>query len=125
MVEERWMEAVGESVLLETIGIERLYGLADYPEIGWWMVDSVIATLKDLRPAFGGRIPRWEAQKLTTNALATPTEPAWNLNLLLFGDGIHHAIVDISNLSYELHISAPERIPIIAHGQVQGYTTHP
>ena len=108
------MEAVAQSVLREAIGIERLSGLADYPEIGWWMVDSVIATLKDIRSMFGGRIPCWEAQKLTIDDSATPTEPAWTLNLLLFGVGIHHAIVDISDLSYQLHISKPERVPIIA-----------
>jgi hypothetical protein len=124
------MEAVAQSVLREAIGIERLSGLADYPEIGWWMVDSVIATLKAIRSTFGGRIPRWEAVNLDIDVeadLDDPTAPAWKLLLQLFGKGVGRSTVEITDQEYRLNLVAFPKTPVHSWGSAfpVGYTTCP
>ena len=123
------MEAVGESVLREAIGIERLYGLIEYPDIGWLIVDSVIATLKDLRPKFGGKIPSWEAFDLaieTDHAYWDAGDPAWVLKLQLLRVA-RPATVEISNHDYKLVIPPVELVPVASWGddRIQGYTIRP
>jgi hypothetical protein len=126
---DQWMDTVADSVLREAIGIERLYGLIEYPEIGWLMVDSVIATLKDLRPKLGGVVHAWEALDLSMNADPARLDegsPMWVLKLELLRFA-RPAIVEISDQGYELTIPPVERVPITSWGsqQIHGYTTHP
>ena len=117
------MGAVGESVLREAIGIERLYGLMDYPEIGWWMVDSVIATLKEIRSTFGGRIPMWEAVNLDIDQEGA--EPAWTLLLQLVGEGVGRSTVEVTDQEYRLRLHPLPKIPVHTWRSAVpvGYTT--
>ena len=126
---EQWMSTVGYAVLLESIGIERLYGLIEYPQIGWLLVDSVIATLKDLRPKLAGKVPTWEALDLsieTDHAYWDEGEPSWVLKLELLRMA-RPAIVEISNHDYKLVIPPVDLAPIthIGDQHIHGYTIHP